>query len=239
MPILRSGKFILTLFGALTMTTIAHAQDISNRADNFYKSEHVRVQKSVVQKPIWNEGCRQASLRRRISIKKTKRPAIIVGHPMGAIKEQSASLYAQKLAEHGFITLAIDLSYWGESEGKPRHLVAPEIYTDDFSAAADYLSTQTSVDPERIGILGICGSGSFAISAAKIDPRLKAVATVSMYDMGAAMRNGLRKSTTLEKRKEIIANATLATFRRVSRRQCKIRPRHREYARSRYRPSAA
>ena len=124
----------------------------------------------------------------------TKSPAIVVGHPMGAVKEQSSNLYATKLAEQGFVTLAIDLSYWGESEGKPGHLVAPEIYSDDFSAAVDFLSTQSFVDKERIGVLGICGSGSFAISAAKIDPRMKAIATVSMYDMGAAARNGLRKS---------------------------------------------
>src|SRR5690606_536590 len=111
-------------------------------------------------------------------------PAIIVGHPMGAIKEQSSMLYAQKLAEQGFVTLAIDLSFWGESEGQPRNLVAPEIYTETFSAAVDYLGTQNFIDRNRIGVLGICGSGGFAISAAKIDPRLKAIATVSMYDMG-------------------------------------------------------
>ena len=98
------------------------------------------------------------------------------------------------MAEQGFVTLSIDLSFWGESEGKPGHLVAPDIYSDDFSAAVDFLSTQSFVDQERIGALGICGSGSFVISAAKIDPRMKAIATVSMYDMGAAFRNGLKQS---------------------------------------------
>jgi fermentation-respiration switch protein FrsA (DUF1100 family) len=126
---------------------------------------------------------------------------------MGAVKEQSSNLYAQKLAEQGFVTLAIDLSFWGESEGQPRNAVSPEIYAEDFSAAVDYLGTQAFVDRNRIGVLGICGSGSFVISAAKIDPRMKAVATVSMYDMGAANRNGLKHSVTVEQRKQAIAAA--------------------------------
>ncbi len=137
-----------------------------------------------------------------------KSPAIVIGHPMGAVKEQSSNLYAQKLAEQGFVTLAIDLSFWGESDGKPGHLISPEIYSDDFSAAVDYLSTQPYVDAEKIGVLGICGSGSFAISAAKIDPRMRAIATVSMYDMGSVFRNGLNHSFTLEQREAFIKSAT-------------------------------
>jgi len=133
--------------------------------------------------------------------------AIVVGHPMGAVKEQSANLYAQKLAEQGFIALAIDQSFWGESDGQPRNVVAPDIYAEAFSAAVDYLGTQAFIDRERIGVLGICGSGSFVISAAKIDPRMKAIATVSMYDMGAANRNALNHSQTVEQRKAIIAEA--------------------------------
>ena len=115
---------------------------------------------------------------------------------MGAVKEQSANLYATKLAERGFITLSFDLSFWGESEGQPRQTVAPDIYVDDFNAAVDFLSTQPIVNKDSIGILGICGSGSFALSAAQIDPRMKAIATVSMYDMGAANRDGLRKGVS-------------------------------------------
>ena len=133
--------------------------------------------------------------------------AIVVGHPMGAVKEQSANLYATHMAERGFVTLSIDLSFWGESEGKPRNAVSPEIYTEDFSAAVDYLGTRPYVNRERIGVIGICGSGSFAISAAKIDPRIKAIATISMYNMGDANRHALHKSLTLEQRKQIIANA--------------------------------
>ncbi|MDR6567847.1 alpha/beta hydrolase [Chitinophaga ginsengisegetis] len=131
----------------------------------------------------------------------TKNPAIIVGHPMGAVKEQSADVYASNMAERGFITLAIDLSFWGESEGQPRNAVLPDMYAEDFSAAVDFLGTREFVNRERIGIIGVCGSGSFVISAAKIDPRMKAIATVSMYDMGSASRNALNHSQTLAQRK--------------------------------------
>lgn len=137
--------------------------------------------------------------------KNQKHPAIIVGHPMGAVKEQSANVYASHMAERGFITLAIDLSFWGESEGEPRNAVLPDLYAEDFSAAVDFLGTRPFVDREKIGVLGVCGSGSFVISAAKTDPRMKAIATVSMYDMGAANRQALNHSLTLEQRKQIIA----------------------------------
>jgi fermentation-respiration switch protein FrsA (DUF1100 family) len=131
-----------------------------------------------------------------------KHAAIIVGHPMGAVKEQSADVYASNMADRGFITLAIDLSFWGESAGEPRNAVAPDIYAEDFSAAVDFLGTRPFVDRNKIGIIGVCGSGSFVISAAKIDPRMKAIATVSMYDMGSASRNALNHSQTLEQRKK-------------------------------------
>ena len=126
---------------------------------------------------------------------------------MGAVKEQSADVYASNMAERGFITLAIDLSYWGESEGEPRNVVAPDMYAEDFSAAVDFLGTRSFVDRNRIGVLGVCGSGSFVISAAKIDPRMKAIATVSMYDMGSASRNALNHSQTIEQRKKNQAEA--------------------------------
>jgi hypothetical protein len=126
---------------------------------------------------------------------------------MGAVKEQSANLYATKVAEQGFVTLSLDLSFWGESDGQPRNAVSPDIYAEGFSAAIDFLGTQPFVDRNRIGALGLCGSGSFVISAAKIDPRMKAIATVSMYDMGAANRDGLRHSQTVEQRKQVIAEA--------------------------------
>lgn len=175
-------------------------------ADNFYKSDKVTMQK-VTFKNQYNMQVVGALFIPKGLDQNAKHPAIIVGHPMGAVKEQSANLYAQKLADQGFVTLSLDLSFWGESEGQPRNVVSPDIYAEDFSAAVDFLGTRPFIDKDRIGALGICGSGSFVISAAKIDPRIKSIATVSMYDMGAANRNGLRHSMTLEQRKKAIAEA--------------------------------
>lgn len=180
--------------------------DISNGADNFYTSDKVTVQKVTFTNQYQMEVTGNLFVPNDLD-RNTKNAAMVVGHPMGAVKEQSANLYATKMAEQGFVTLSLDLSYWGESAGEPRNLVAPDVYTEDFSAAVDYLRTQSFVDTERIGALGICGSGSFVISAAKIDPRIKAVATVSMYDMGGANRNGLRNSVTPEQRQDILAQA--------------------------------
>ena len=191
----------LTSFGA----------DMSNGADNFYKSDKVITQK-VKFKNQYNMNVAGNLFIPKEMDQSAKNPAIIVGHPMGAVKEQSSNLYAQKLAEQGFVTLAIDLSFWGESDGEPRNAVSPDIYAEDFSAAVDYLGTRLFIDRNNIGVLGICGSGSFAISAAKIDPRMKAVATVNMYDMGEANRYGLThykafKPMTVEQRKTILAEA--------------------------------
>jgi fermentation-respiration switch protein FrsA (DUF1100 family) len=184
----------------------AMAADMSRGADNFYQSDKVTAQK-VTFKNQYNMSVVGNLFVPRNLDQSTKNPAIVVGHPMGAVKEQSANLYAQKLAEQGFVTLSLDLSFWGESEGQPRNAVLPDVYAEDFSAAVDFLGTRPFVDRERIGVLGICGSGSFVISAAKIDPRMKAVATVAMYDMGGVNRNGLKHSLTLEQRKKIIAEA--------------------------------
>ena len=207
MQITKRIRTFITILGVFTMTnTSAMAQDMSNGANNFYKSEKVTVQK-VTFKNQYNMKVAGNLFTPKDVNKSAKSAAIIVGHPMGAVKEQSANLYATKLAERGFVTLSIDLSFWGESEGQPRTAVLPYMYAEDFSAAVDYLGIQPFVDKERIGVLGICGSGSFAISAAKIDQRMKAIATVSMYDMGAANRNALNHSLTLEQRKKIIADA--------------------------------
>lgn len=198
-------KFSL-LLGLFISSFAATGADMSNGADNFYRSDKVTQQK-VTFKNQYQMNVTGNLFMPKESPPNARYPAIIVGHPMGAVKEQSSNLYAQKLAEQGFVTLAIDLSFWGESEGQPRHAVSPDIYAEDFSAAVDYLGTRSDVDANRIGVLGICGSGSFVISAAKIDPRMKAIATVSMYDMGSANRNALNHSLTLEQRKQIIAAA--------------------------------
>ena len=119
-----------------------------------------------------------------------KLPAIAISGPFGAVKEQSSGLYAQKLAELGFLTLAFDPSYTGESGGTPRYVASPDINTEDFCAAVDFLSVQNNVGQERIGILGICGWGGMAINAAAIDTRIKATAAMTMYDMTRVNANG-------------------------------------------------
>lgn len=127
-------------------------------------------------------------------------PAVVIGHPFGAVKEQSSIVYARKLAAQGYVALSFDQSFWGESDGYPRQTVVPDIYVDNISAAVDFLGTQDIVDRDRIGALGICGSGGFVLAAAQIDPRLKAIATVSMYNMGDANRHGIGGSVSAEDR---------------------------------------
>ena len=119
-----------------------------------------------------------------------KLPAIAVSGPFGAVKEQSSGLYAQKMAELGFLAIAFDPSYTGESGGTPRYVASPDINTEDFCAAVDFLSVQENVDPEHIGIIGICGWGGMAINAAAIDTRIKATAAMTMYDMTRVTANG-------------------------------------------------
>jgi fermentation-respiration switch protein FrsA (DUF1100 family) len=192
--------------GLLIASFSSMGADMSNGADNFYKSEKVIAEKVSFKNQYQMNVAGNLYIPEGVD-PKIKNPAIIVGHPMGAVKEQSSNLYAQKLAEQGFVTLAIDLSFWGESEGQPRQAVSPDIYAEDFSAAVDFLGTRPFVNRERIGIIGICGSGAFVISAAKIDPRLKAIATISMYNHGDLYRKGLGNSTTPEQKHMALAEA--------------------------------
>jgi fermentation-respiration switch protein FrsA (DUF1100 family) len=127
-------------------------------------------------------------------------PAVVISGPFGAVKEQSSGLYAQTLAERGFATLAFDPSYTGESGGTPRNVASPDINTEDFSAAVDFIGLHAAVDRERIGILGICGWGGMALNAVAIDKRVKAVAVSTMYDMTRLMSRGYNDSVTLEER---------------------------------------
>ena len=129
--------------------------------------------------------------------------AVAVSGPYGAVKEQVSGRYAQTLAEQGFLTIAFDPSYYGESGGTPRYLTSPEISTEDFSAAVDYLSTRDDVDPERIGILGICGWGGFALNAAANDPRVKATVTSTMYDMSRVNADGYFDAMSADDRYEL------------------------------------
>ena len=133
----------------------------------------------------------------------SKLPAIAVSGPFGAVKEQSSGLYAQTLSERGFITIAFDPSYTGESGGEPRFVASPDINTEDFCAAVDYLSTRDDVNSDRIGILGICGWGGMALNAAAIDTRIKATVAVTMYDMSRVNANGYFDSMDADARYEL------------------------------------
>jgi uncharacterized protein len=133
-----------------------------------------------------------------------RHPALVVGHPFGGVKEQTSGLYAQAMAERGFITLAHDASYNGESGGKPHFIASPDVFVEDFSAGVDFLGTNLLVDRNRIGVIGVCASGGFALAAAQIDPRMKAVTTISMYDMGGAKREGLGKTMTEQDRRKAL-----------------------------------
>lgn len=141
-----------------------------------------------------------------------KLPAIAVSGPFGAVKEQSSGLYAMTLAERGFLTIAFDPSYTGESGGEPRYVASPDINTEDFCAAVDFLSTCDQVDADRIGILGICGWGGMALNAAAIDTRIKATVTSTMYDMSRVTANGyfdvMDADARYEMRKQLNAQRT-------------------------------
>lgn len=143
-----------------------------------------------------------------------KLPAIAVSGPFGAVKEQSSGLYAQAMAERDFLTIAFDPSFTGESGGRPRYVASPDINTEDFSAAVDFLSVQENVDPEKIGIIGICGWGGMAINAAAMDTRIKATAAMTMYDMTRVNANGYFDSedtsdARFEKKKAMSAQRTV------------------------------
>ncbi len=131
-------------------------------------------------------------------------PALAISGPFGAVKEQSSGLYAQSMAERGFAALAFDPSYTGESGGEPRNVASPDINTEDFSSAVDFLGLQTVVDRNRIGIIGICGFAGMGLNAAAVDKRIKAVATTSMYNMSRVMANGYFDALTLEQRAQTL-----------------------------------
>lgn len=136
-----------------------------------------------------------------------KLPAIAVSGPFGAVKEQSSGLYAQTLAERGFITIAFDPSFTGESGGEPRYVSSPDINTEDFSAAVDFLSLQENVDADRIGILGVCGWGGIALNAAALDPRIKATVATTMYDMSRVSQNGYHDDSDSKEARDAMRKA--------------------------------
>lgn len=195
----------LAIIGMSLFSGFSSAQNMSYGADNFYRSDNVTVWPVTFPTQLRTMVAGNLFIPDDLD-RSNLSPALVVGHPMGATKEQSANLYATKMAEQtGFVTLSIDNPFWGGSDGEPRNAVFAELYAEGFRAAVDFLETRPFVDPSRIGAIGICGSGSFVISAAKIDPRIAAVATSSMYDMGAASRNGIRNAQSVEQRKQVIA----------------------------------
>ncbi|WP_197017724.1 alpha/beta hydrolase [Tenacibaculum sp. 47A_GOM-205m] len=136
-------------------------------------------------------------------------PALAISGPFGAVKEQSSGLYANQMAERGFVALAFDPSYTGESGGEPRNVASPDINTEDFSAAIDFLGLQDNIDRNKLGIIGICGFGGFALNATAADKRVKAVATTSMYDMSRVNAEGYFGSTTPEQRTKMLEQMSL------------------------------
>ena len=201
--------------GMIFLNTISvMSQNMSFGADNFYRSDNVT--KWPVTFPTQYDTTVAGNLFLPDNLDRNSNySAIVVGHPAGAVKEQSADLYATKMAEQGFVAISIDHPFFGGSSGTPRNSISTDLLAEAFSAAVDFLGTHTFVDRERIGAIGVCGSGSYLISAAKIDPRIAAVATSSMYNMGAATRNGLQHSLSIEQRKATIASGSQQRWAQV------------------------
>lgn len=153
-----------------------------------------------------------------------KHGALVIGPPHGGVKEQGAGIYAQEMAKRGFVALAFDPSYNGESGGEPRHVTSPEIFAEDFSAGVDYLGTLPEVDRNRIGAIGICGSGGFALSQAAVDPRIKAVATSAMYDISRMLRNGWEDSGSDEDRRSMLDTLAAQRWADVDAGQPQLQP---------------
>jgi len=192
----------------------ALSADMSRGADNFYVSPSVTTQRVRFTNTYGMEVVGTLFTPKGIQPGK-KHASLVVGHPFAAVRQQSANLYATKMAEAGFVSLTFDQSYWGESAGTPRGAVLPDVYAENFSAAVDFLGTHDFVAKDRIGVIGICGSGGFSIEAAKIDPRIKALATVSMYDMGEYFRTGLQNNRSTENQRKDLALAAAARAQQV------------------------
>ncbi len=186
----------IILLGGVTMTTAKTWDKV------FAKSDDVTVKKVHFKNRYGIELAGDLYMPKDADNQKLA--AIAISGPFGAVKEQSSGLYAQTLAERGFITLAFDPSYTGESSGEPRNVASPDINTEDFSAAVDYLSTHPRVDENKIGILGICGFGGFALNAAAMDTRIKATVASTMYDMTRVAANGYNDSMDEKARYELL-----------------------------------
>lgn len=220
-------KVFILFLGLIILTGLNNMADAKNWDKVFPKSEKVNIEKVHFKNRFGITLAGDLYIPKDIK-KDEKLPAIAVSGPFGAVKEQASGLYAQTLAERGFITLAFDPSYTGESSGEPRNIASPDINTEDFSAAVDFLSNQNNVNPDKIGILGICGFGGFAINAAAVDTRIKATVTSTMYDMTRVTANGYNdsvdekaryelKQSLNKQRTEDFKNGTYAKVSRASR----------------------
>ncbi|WP_114821585.1 alpha/beta hydrolase [Chryseobacterium sp. KLBC 52] len=201
---------ILTAF-ALLLTGKAYPQQNEKKMKNTEKNEHYtfKLSDNVIRQKVHFTNRYGILLTGDLyspasQVKNKELSAIAISGPFGAVKEQSSGLYANQMAERGFIVLAFDPSYTGESGGEPRSVASPDINTEDFSAAVDFLGLQKEVDRNRIGIIGICGFGGFALNAAAVDHRVKAVATTSMYDMSRVMSRGYYDAVTPEQRTQLL-----------------------------------
>lgn len=185
-------KVLLFLLIFITTLSEVYAVDTNNNENwdkIFKKSDNVSVEKVYFKNRYGITLAGDLYIPKNID-KSKKYSAVAVGGPFGAVKEQASGLYAQTMAEKGFITLAFDASYTGESSGEPRNTASPDINTEDFSAAVDFLSNYKYADPEKIGIIGICGFGGFGLNAAAMDTRIKAALISTMYDMSRVTANG-------------------------------------------------
>lgn len=187
--------------GSISARELIVAENLNKKT--FLVSEYVDIQRISFYNRVGSNIIGDMYLPKELDMDQ-QHAAIIVGHPFGGTKEQSSGLYAQTLAERGFVTLAFDLSRYGESGSQPHNVASPEEFAEDFSAAVDFIGTRSFVDRNRIGVTGICGCGCFSISAACVDPRIKALATVNMYDMGRVTRQGLNDVLSMEERKAIL-----------------------------------
>ena len=190
------NKIFLVLLSAVIFmgaNNMTQAKNINSWDKVFPKSDKADIQKVSFKNRFGITIVGDLYIPKNIK-KNIKYPAIAISGPFGAVKEQASGLYAQTLAERGFITLAFDPSYTGESSGSPRNIASPDINTEDFSAAVDFLSTQNNVNESQIGVLGICGFGGFALNAAAIDTRIKATVTSTMYDMTRVSAYGYNDS---------------------------------------------
>lgn len=206
---------IVTILAIFTMTNLSAqslrvANDLNRKT--FPISEKVDIHRVSFYNRLGVNIIADMYIPKDIDLNK-KHAAIIVGHPFGGSKEQGSGLYAQTMAERGFIGLAFDLSRYGESGGQPHGFASPEGFVEDFSAAVDFIGTRSFIDRTRIGVIGICGSGCFSLAAASVDPRIRAIATVSMYDMGRNSRQGLNDVMTLAERKAILEEVVQQRWR--------------------------